>query len=93
MQERMLEKVRCPHCDKMVTRQGLGGHIFGKHMIRTGASAEMVRLAEESKRLDEESKRLGLVVTRAMARLGVHKWHPEDEPTARAIEEILSGRA
>ena len=54
----MSDKVRCPQCGKMVSKQGLGGHLFGKHLIRTGHSAEIARLADETQQARTELKQL-----------------------------------
>lgn len=57
------EKVKCPECGKEVLKQGLGGHMFIMHHIRSSKDYRIRVLEEELKKLkqqyEEKSKEVG----------------------------------
>jgi hypothetical protein len=38
--------VKCPKCGKEMIDKGLGGHLYGVHMIRVGDKAELASLRD-----------------------------------------------
>jgi len=81
-------KIACKECGKMIDERGMGGHLFGVHMIRTGLKA---RLADHAKLVDERFdlvKRIN-ASTRAMVD---HKWSSQaDVEMVNQVIRVLRG--
>lgn len=50
--------VKCPKCGKEMIDKGLGGHLFGVHMIRVGEKAELATLRDVKPKYEERIKEL-----------------------------------
>ena len=55
-----METVACPKCGKMFKKSGLGGHLFGVHMIRTGPKWRAAQLEDSLKQSQAKVKELEL---------------------------------
>jgi len=55
---RLDEKVKCPICQKEVVLRGLGGHLFGKHQIRSSKEYQIQELKQLVNELTEENETL-----------------------------------
>jgi len=55
-----MEKIACPECGKMFNKSGLGGHLFGVHMIRTGPKWRAAQLEDSLKQSQAKVKELEL---------------------------------
>ncbi len=81
-------KIACKECGKMIDERGMGGHLFGVHMIRTGLKA---RLADHAKLVDE---RFDLVkrINTATHTMADHTWHAqEDVDVVNQVLRVLRG--
>ena len=48
-----MDSKKCPLCDRDLTPQGFGGHMWGVHGIRTGEHAKLADVNKRVARLEE----------------------------------------